>query len=248
MTFWCAGLLLLASCGKTPSESELQSSQKAKVGLFVVSGGFTSCNNGSPSGMDLYNKLRELFGQWNTAHSPRPKYLASCFNEKGEVFFKTSDSGHVHHRHTTSEFVESVRDFARGVSGEVWFAGHSHGGWMAMKLVHDIGDDIKVGSLNTVDALSYRRCKPENFAGNGDCQTAPRDFGNHGRDRIRGLTGFWRNDYQRRSYILRSSQIPQAHYNEEHSQSQYSRYTTAAHAALDRKWEIWNDIRERIFL
>ena len=151
----CAIMLLLASCGQNSSESSLSSSSKARVGLFIISGGYSSCDNGSPTNMDLYRKLRELYSQWNVSHSPIPSYLASCFNEKGEVFYKTSASSQIHHRHTISEFVESVRAHAKKFRHEVWFAGHSHGGWMAMKLVHDIGGDISAAPILSENVIYY---------------------------------------------------------------------------------------------
>jgi pimeloyl-ACP methyl ester carboxylesterase len=45
----------------------------------------------------------------------------------------------------------------------LFVAGHSHGGWMAMKLANTLGEDATLHRLTTIDPISYTGCTAANI-------------------------------------------------------------------------------------
>lgn len=112
---------------------------------------------------------------------------------------------------------------------QVYFVGHSHGGWFAMRSTAHLANNprIQVRQLYTVDPISYSLCPSHKFVNNvarnsipswntsspDDCHRAPRDLVDLEPSIRSTVDGNWTNFYQTTMPYLRSGPIAAASWN-----------------------------------
>jgi hypothetical protein len=112
---------------------------------------------------------------------------------------------------------------------QVYFVGHSHGGWFAMRTTAHLANNprIQVKQLYTVDPISYTLCPSSFFVQNvvrnsiptwyttspDDCHRAPRDLVAFEPTIRSTVGGNWTNFYQTTMPYLRSGPIQGASWN-----------------------------------
>ena len=119
---------------------------------------------------------------------------------------------------------------AQGVSMpmRLFVAGHSHGGWEAMRLAAYVGQypRLKIENLVTIDPISYNLCYSTSYLWHvlnitleelsgipDDCSKAPEDLLSWGPN-IEAATGSnWTNFYQSNLSYLHSGPVPSATWN-----------------------------------
>lgn len=146
---------------------------------------------------------------------------------------------------------------------DVIIAGHSHGGWMAMRLAHHLGlsPRFTIHHLLTIDPISYQLCPSSWFPLHAlsttfrwwgepnDCHKAPRDLESIGESIARAVSNRWTNVYQVSMPYVSSGPIQHATRNLTY-QAQTTRQWLSAHGASlrdPRSWQFFDLDLEALF-
>lgn len=181
--------------------------------MFVVMGGNTSCaqdsrGRTSPYGMGMYAPFRQLATNVE-ATGIAVDFVLTCYNSNATVQLITSDEPDTIKSLSRTAFQAKLTDFrATQQPDRVIIAGHSYGGWLAMKTV--LSQDQNYESIFTLDPISRETCT---FSRPFGCTQAPADFTQNDRNLIAERTNLWANFYQTRTGYLHSGQIDQAEEN-----------------------------------
>jgi hypothetical protein len=152
-----------------------------------------------------------------------PDYLISCFPLIGapgfvDAYYVRPGDTVAHHEHLAPDaFVTYLRDLLTKASGPTHLAGHSYGGWLAMKVAAGLPDGFKLESLLTIDPISAVNCQPlkgvDEVLRTGaptSCNEAPADLDATQRAAIAAHAKSWRNAYETANAYLHSSPIAEA--------------------------------------
>lgn len=196
-------------------------------------------------------------GYWDHSNDPREKLFHKIIDHNNvstqhfegnpaETPYKIADQYHK----------EAVALQAEGVEMpmRVFIAGHSHGGWLAMRIVNALSGDplIKVERLLTIDPVSYYYCPSDWFVWNriaysmpnwggtsiDDCHRSPRDLEHLGPRISDGASNNWTNVYETTMPFVSSGPIASATENINLPWTYSSDYWTG-HLAIHRDPRSW---------
>jgi hypothetical protein len=233
---------LFVSCGQKPNQSTLEGSQTSKQPLIIAMAGFSTCrtdqnfHNGmhGPMGGRLFRKVEELAQTIHQKMGTEPLTLASCFTTESKLIVSSSAAPNTISSPTDDQYIATLHHTMEQYS-DVFIVGHSYGGWLAMKLVETYeGPADRIKSLYSIDPISKKLC----FFNNPEyCMSAPKDILASGRQHINDMTKIWVNPWQKKTFYLHSSIIPQADENPLYDLDHYE---------LDNSDAIWTDMAGRI--
>jgi pimeloyl-ACP methyl ester carboxylesterase len=227
----------ITGCGRTSDPSHATAVSQPSV-LLAVLGGNASCGRdstgagNSPYGQDMWPALEQL-DQQLTTDGYRVDYFVSCHNSDSALHYATSLAPSqvqvVPYAQTTT-----LLDDLRETTGaeRMFVAGHSYGGWLAMKTVLALGSDID--GLVTIDPISRVKCT---FATPFGCTTAPTDIETNARNTIADRTGNWENFYQLQTGYLHASPIDQADGNTE---------LFVGHTRIESEVDVWSTFARQV--
>lgn len=233
-------LLATTGCGKSPSSL---SETGAKEQLhFSIMGGNSSCRNDgvgntrSPIGNGVYNNFHRLLADINADGRFAVKWTVSCHpNNNPNVYYVTSETGTQVQQTSIEAFVQQITtDPAVDPRDAVFFAGHSYGGWLAMKAAMAATEERQFAGVYTIDPISRVHCTFSNPVG---CTSAPRDFTNEHRAFIRDHSDHWANFYQTRTFYLHSAPMEEADENLK---------LDTTHTDIDAHPVVWERIKDRV--
>ncbi len=233
----CALASSLVSCGIENQSSKLSTtSNRQGDPLLIVIGGYNSCKTSqkesrrSPYGTDMYQPLQEMIAQLSASGDIEPKYVAAC--HIGEKIAMTSSwDEEVLYDLENDEAIDYLLDWQD--TDEISYAmvaGHSYGGWLAMKFLLESEFSGDHQSIYTIDPISKVNCK---FSKPWGCREAPSDINADERAEIADQTVSWINFYQDQTSYLHSSEIPQASENHKINQP---------HTGIDSDQKVWQKI------
>jgi len=239
--FLVCGTLLLVSvgCGRSPHDLSHIKARANRNMLFVVMGGNISCHKdaqgrtSSPYGLNMYAPFSRLVDELQSTEGISPDFILTCHNEDAVVHTVMSDDPQHIVDMDLDQVAPRIEDFAQThQDGHVFIAGHSYGGWLAMKVVLALDHRIAVDNLYTFDPISRVDCSPSKPFG---CQSAPTDMTADGLQALVDWTGHWTNFWEVRTFYLHSAAIPEADENVEE-------FTT--HYGIDTAADVWTRISQ----
>lgn len=231
----------LTSCGKNATTvSTLNDEPKVTTTLFTYFGGNTSCgkdsngNNPSPYGQkawsDIYNLLKA-----NNSETKKVEYVISCYTDTADVVLSYSAEPGKVFATSTEKFAKFVADYAEKVQPDrIILAGHSYGGWLAMKVSELESARLPNHHLHTIDPISRKTCS---FSSPFGCQSAPEDFSNNERYDLAERSDLWINYFQTQTWYLHSSAIREADKN--------FKFKTS-HTDIDSASQVWESMSQSI--
>jgi hypothetical protein len=234
--------VFVSACGQQNTKSSLDGSSNPKKPLIIAMAGFSTCrsdenfHNGmhGPMGGRIFRKVEELADAIQLKSGVAPVTLASCFTTESKLLASSSTEPTTVSSPTDDEYISSIHKIMEQYS-DVFIIGHSYGGWLAMKLVETYnGQPNKIKSLYSIDPISKKLC----FFNNPEyCISAPKDILAAGRQHINDMTNLWVNPWQKKTFFLHSSIIPQADENPQYEVEHYD---------LDTSESVWTDMKGRI--
>ncbi len=236
--FFVAAALALPACGRPPSPlSSTDALHERERVLLVILGGNTSCKQdadgvGSPLAMDMHTPFENLRKDLEESGLYAVDYFLSCHNSDAAVHFSASDApGRLFSTDFTGAQAKIDELFETGAAHRLIMAGHSYGGWLAMKSALVLKE--KLATLITIDPIS-RQCT---ILSPGNCTQAPKDVTHEQRLTIKGNAGRWLNFWQDQTSYLHSSVIPEADDNFEE---------LVGHTAMDTQADVWDKLGRAI--
>lgn len=198
---------------------------QAATPLVVVTGGYDSCVDDGSGGISPFGSnftaegvrlVSELHGV-----DPGTRWLFSCFTDTSDLYvWGDEDSGPVY-ADGVYALVDRVGKLSDDYARPIFIIGHSHGGWLAMRLAEALKKPIKTGFLATLDPISFTECNASTYADalfnpwyawstTAPCRRAPGDFTAGDIQRIRAnLNGNqWKHWWQDHFVPLHSGEIP----------------------------------------
>lgn len=262
-----------ASTGK-PSE---QSKSDHPI-IFIYLQGYNSCRKIEDRPVKLFRKA--------TSSNPNSKLYWGCFdgghithlNDTKEYFYlfsmnergEWSKAEEIEPQSASLQIANYIhRDIKRFNSKEsqngrqektdVFIAGHSHGGWMAMKVAYQMTfiEDAKLQQLLTIDPISYKLCASHwfpfhilyntfNWFGEPDnCHKAPADLEHINPTIAETTDGHWINIYEDSMPYLTSGPIEQATTNIRYEPPTNMDWVTAHRAIMHTDWT-WSFFANRL--
>lgn len=209
---------LLAGCGTDAPVSTTYTDASTENVLLAVMGGNLSCDRNAdgdltPRGMDMEGPFRELRDELEGNAAYDVDYILSCYGQTDDdtVHYVNAAEPRSPRSGTAEEYFAAVEAKAETrESTRLIVAGHSYGGWLAMKTV--LGITHAVDHLVTIDPISRVTCSFDDPWG---CTSAPTDIEPPQREEIASASRLWSNFYQTKTFYLHASPIDEAHENEE---------------------------------
>jgi pimeloyl-ACP methyl ester carboxylesterase len=237
----CLSLQALTHCGKSQDpHSELSETRDSKTTLFTYFGGNTSCgkdangNSPSPYGQKAWSEIYNLLKAHNT-ETTKVEYIISCYTDKADVILAHSRRPGEIFATDTEGFADFVAKYVEAIQPDrTVLAGHSYGGWLAMKVSELQGDRIPNHHLHTVDPISRKTCS---FSSPFGCQSAPEDFSSSERADLADRSDLWINYFQTQTWYLHSSAIREADQNYKFKTS---------HTDIDSAAQVWESMSRSI--
>lgn len=232
-------LLALVGCGSgNPSGSRLMGSSESV--LMVVFGGNQSCKVGDdglrgPRGMDMFAPFRVLNDRLTNDNGWNVTWMATCHNSDAAVQWVSSDTPNQIQTMTIAQVAPKIEALAEANSpGHVYIAGHSYGGWLALKAGLALSQDVAIEGLFTIDAISRPNCTLTSPA---QCTRFPSDVTTAERGRLKERTDVWANFYQTQTGFLHSSPAAEADENLQ---------VATSHTGIDTHDNVWTKLTGRI--
>lgn len=260
---WLCGALLLslAACSRSPSTSKLAAENDDRIDgtpVFILQGGFNSCQDLSVKLPDqkFYLSSATWRQQIASHFTLPPLIIATCYGTGARtvrLFRSTGDLPQFFDADTLPDTLKSI--ILSVESPQVFFAGHSYGGWQATRAAHLIRESIPVHSLATIDPISTLGCSPyayvrsriiDVFGGRmvKGCLQSPADqFALQTDLRASLPTGSWLNAFQTAARTLHSSEIDAAPKNLLYSFGEDGAVT--AHTLIDNDARVWSDYTQQ---
>jgi hypothetical protein len=278
--FGLALTVIALSCGQTPqSISSSQALKEDPTAMFVVMGGYNSCQYDSdgvlsPREMEMYAHMSALRLNVQNRTGIDVRWVASCFDTQGNTYltsYKRSTIS-VYSSEEQEDVYNHILDLAAQYnSRKIMIVGHSHGGWLALKLAAHQRTSMltqssraRIGALVTIDPISYEYCWPSVFAlasmwnntvGTG-CREAPHDINRGVRRKIYENLGsnLWSHYYQTNFWPVRSDAF-EGQYLPDYTRDLTDELGFAdqwpvvvnAHARIDNDEIVWGDISEQLY-
>lgn len=204
--------------------------------LVVVTGGYDSCvddgqggvspfgSNFTAAGVQMINELHAHYSSpdvnWRGMSDGGIRWLFSCFTRSSELYVQGSSDGGVVGAQDLTALTDRIGSLSEDYRRPIFVIGHSHGGWLAMRVVEALRKPIVGGFLATLDPISFVECNASTFADAllawsawdylAPCRQAPGDFTAGDVQRIRtNLAGHqWKHYWQNHFVPLHSGEIP----------------------------------------
>lgn len=208
--------------------------------LLVVMGGNTSCvpdsdGRRSPLLMDMHAPFAALHKSLEDSGRFLVDYLLTCHDSDATVHLTASDDKD---RIIDTDFAgaqEKIDDlFAASSAERLILAGHSYGGWLAMKSAAVLKE--RLDTLITIDPISRVKCTILTPAG---CVSSPSDIRGDELAAIRANSGRWANFWQKKTLYLHSSPISEADENVEER---------VGHTSIDTVTNVWSRVARAVEL
>jgi hypothetical protein len=245
-----------------------------KAPVVIAMGGFNSCHSAKKT-ISMHGKSRfiksasKLFAQLSShsdQRTDRPQSIYTCFTKDGSLYLQHSKSRKLY-RGTVRDVaaIEGLlKSLSENYSRPVIISGHSHGAWLALKVLVQVKTVIPKIRLVTIDPISFSQCNIATYAsimrGGGSlapCQRAPTDIAEAEFKKVRNVLGQnrWINYYQRNFLPLRSGPFDSAYGpNEQFDLSPFMKFFTSgsvmrswnAHGAIQEIGVIWYSMKSII--
>jgi pimeloyl-ACP methyl ester carboxylesterase len=250
-------LLVLGACGRpSPVATTAKPAGAAPAwrAVLVVFEGYNNCNDGlGTRGTYAWARLAALRDDLRRAGAERVDQLVSCYGTRAfDLRYADDELGTSVRASGVDEVLDAVRRIATrdDLPTDVHVVGHSHGGWLAMRLALDT--TIPIASLTTVDPISYPLCQPEDIAqwalgslltyrDNPGCQGAPPDLAPRFGD-VRRRVGRWSHYWQDEFIPLHSGPIGAATGGGRLGYG-FSPMDPRAHEDIKTDARVWADVR-----
>lgn len=197
----------------------------AATPVVVVTGGYDSCVEDGNGGVSPFgsNFTAEGVRLVNELHGvdPGTRWLFSCFTNTSDLFVQSDEDESVVAADGVWALVDRVGKLSHDYTLPIFIIGHSHGGWMAMRVAEALKKPIPAGFLATIDPISFPECNASTYAdalfnpwyawsATEPCRRAPGDFTAGDIQRIRAnLAGSqWKHWWQDHFVPLHSGEIP----------------------------------------
>jgi hypothetical protein len=182
--------------------------------------------------------------------------IHSCFGPSKEFELKywLQDQTEEHRAPSIDAFLDVVKSrIASSSTRHVVVVGHSHGGWLAMKVVNSLDRRVTVDHLVTIDPISYEACQPSTLAGTmlgsllgrngsrGVCVGLSKDVLDMIAD-IRGKVSFWQQHYVTKTAYLHSEPIPEADENHWYDFPEHSSWNYEPHIVVRERSDLWEKV------
>ncbi len=213
--------------------------------FFVVSGGSASCkvdtNRRFPSPFTtlISKRFRQMLAK--SRGSVRIKFVLTCFTlpATSPIFFSGSDHQNQIFSGNLSQLRSLVDSYLVGLGApQVYFIGHSWGGWLGMNLAHSLslypGPPASLRLIATLDPISKIHCR---WLHRGECDRAPTDISQIQQQRIAALSNLWLNFFQTQSHLIHSGPVTFASQNYQ---------VSAPHPDMNTHEGIWKILEEHI--
>jgi pimeloyl-ACP methyl ester carboxylesterase len=229
-------IVTASSCGNNDSGlNDVKALDGDVTPIVMVMGGRTSCQKVdgeySPKGMGMYINFQQLLARIE-AEGKSIDWVLTCYRENADVHYIVSTAPDTVLTVPIGEFNRAMTQFlTRRGRQPIVVAGHSYGGWLAMKTVQAL--PMQFDSLYAIDAISRVYCGFDRPFG---CTSAPQDFDDAQRAYLNTQTDLFANYYQTRTFYLHSSPISQADRNLQ---------LDLTHNEIDRAAELWESIEAR---
>jgi len=234
--FASAIFFTLVSCGSAIDHSKLNSSESIAVPLIVAIGGNESCGTTesrptpSPYGMGMFEKLEKIREDITTETGVTPNFIATCYADTG-LKLVSSWNPEIEAGLSDETAIKFIREKAASAeTSKTLLAGHSYGGWLAMKILSASLTDDSSYRIYTIDPISKVRCT---FSTPEWCTQAPPDIKRAERKFISENSEKWINFWQDTTYYLHSSPIDEADENP---------YIYQGHTDIDTDTAVWEVI------
>ena len=213
-----ATALLSIGCDRSGDSGSDVKSEGGNRGILVVAmGGYLSCPSGDLYSSDyLYNVNNLEAKAWEKGRDF--KKIISCYDTSMAdpsnltIHFAMPDGGQQN---------DNVYSFMAQVEGvvnshpnhDLYVIGHSHGGWLSLKLMGTKNFNQKAKFYASVDPISRTACSPQSFIDNtinglfnlvNPCQQFPTDISGGEKGHIYSNTEVWKNYYQENTRFLHS--------------------------------------------
>lgn len=206
--------------------------------VIVIAGGYNSCSddgeggvspfggNFNSRGVEYINSLQAHYSanNWQGMADRGIRWLFTCFNSHSDLFLQTSSDDRVTNTGAWSihQIVGRIETLSDRYQRPIFIVGHSHGGWLAMRVVEALRSPIQLGFLATIDPISFPECNASTYADAANalitgwwpydisaCQQAPGDISSRELTRIRrNLNGnSWKHYWQQHFPPLHSGHI-----------------------------------------
>lgn len=179
-----------------------------KKPLVVYSSGYNSCLNGEEVLQSTFAvRFNSVIERYKEIHGEDLQFVATCysgFQSKKILYINNSDrtvrSTHWQEHKPIIGLIKSYK------TQNIYFYGHSYGGWLAMKL----SQNFEGTRLVTIDPISAAKCWVFTVATRGllssNCRSFPQDISNHERYTIAKRTK-WKHYYQNDFPYLHSGPV-----------------------------------------
>ena len=208
--------------------------------LYVVLSGNGSCPKGEPSRVApglQENELFMAFNQWifsGGVLTPNDRVIYACYEwQSPQMKFYDLKAERRMLPILETQIPELVVSRMQGF-GKIFVVGHSHAGWLAMKLASSpllLSRATAPIVLASIDPVSRVTCQRLREPG---CREAPRDFTVTELQNLNTRTR-WLNLYHQPAIILGSGPIAQAHQNIR---------VNANHVAMQMDAIVWQNVRQ----
>lgn len=209
--------------------------------LVVVTGGYDSCvgdrqggvspfgSNFTAEGVRMVNELNDYYSSpavdWRGMSDKGIRWLFTCYTKSSDLYYQGSNDDSVKQSWDLGTIVDRIENLSEGYNRPIFVIGHSHGGWLAMRLMELVRKPIISGFLATIDPISLIECNAGVYAdalvmiGTGwpgsawdriaSCRRAPGDFTVADIQRVKNNLGAnpWKHYYQTHFVPLHSGVI-----------------------------------------
>jgi hypothetical protein len=196
--------------------------------VIVVTGGFDSCaydadgqwsafaGNFNSAGVALVNELHQNWQNsgWSNTADQGIRWIFGCHDKSGGLYVHASSDAQISDPiMDLHPIISRIEKLSENYRRPIFVIGHSHGGWLAARVVENLRQPIRNGYLATLDPISFVDCNPaviaDAFWQNAGwlpgvwgqlepCRNAPQDFASNSIAQIRKNLGAsrWRSYYQ----------------------------------------------------
>jgi hypothetical protein len=256
--------LSVASCGPDDSSSSSLNTIDSKYGrtpFIIALSGWNTCAKGEtrkydPNGTIMWEPTIKLRNELRNAYKTEPVWFNLCYTfwkqrVTGKGRYLSSNNPEKYLKASPEKTVEIIREMISKIKNpDVHIVGFSYGGWLAIKLAHDLAGTVNIPTLTTLDPVSQYDCNMLYFlagylfGGTEGCTRFPTDLELNTLTNAKIAVGSWTNYYQANYKHIHSGETHHADLNHKIETGMTS---AKAHGHMVRSPGIWNAITDRIW-